>query len=1855
MSIKDLEEIFIDESYFTLQPQINEVIIKYNNETHEFSKLHRLIDLIEVIIKTNSAFIISNYIHINKVSPVVKKLLAKKLITPSLGHWQGINRIIVDELVICNFLTYDEFNSIIIDIQKNKGNNNSKPFIDLLNEMYTRDEIGYKLINNITKKHKSKILDLFKLINYKYSPEFIAEDFYNDFYKFDTIIDEYKLISFRNKYAHGATATGEVCIEDIKRYLPSVKKMLSIRWLNNIGLIVKNQNRLQCLVKDKKSKDFYCSINNIDNEKIEESIPYFINKKGKKIICFPIIHMDDNLLFFLNDCIKVKKGKLSLLNYPKALHLTNNVDLNKLNNYINFNEWSKIQVDLFEERLDFLTEDFFGRKVELEELDDYIIRNNEGIKFIFGKPGIGKSALLAQLIKNIKGNFENKFKDIYLIKYFIRRNTITSNPIFFLNYMIEELEKILKYNEGKKKDSIDEKHEYLNKLFSIASKSLDNKKKIIFIIDGLDEGIESNLLEYMPTQEYNKINIIYSSRKYAEVERFKKDINKLYIKQDMNLKKLSDEDIKGILYKSTNKYMLINNNHIVECISRRSQGEPLYLKLLIDAVLSNEINLENIDTIPKSINDMFEDIINIIKKQENRNNILNALLILVVAKDYILENQLLKILNKLNASNNIAKVQIADILNILEYLSDVLKEDEINNGSYQLFHEEFRVYLSERFTEQLKDIELAIIDYCGEWRLFMDNEKEMLYPINNYQNHLINQNLIEELKELIFDKQFIEAQVKITKDYATSFDMLYKIRKFFNSNNNYGYLNDSIIKISFRALDLYKIIDKEKKSIFEDIKTCNINKIETYVERIKWFEDDKKIIFIIILLSKIVEDNNDNTEILNKIYSLIEVYKLKSAPEEIIINICLSLKIRGYDYNKLIEYFNPLENIKFFPKELIKNNVQQLVVEYIKFNRKSYRIDNTILQFTKSVLLYGKFDEVIEWLEFLKLNKLLKYDLINTIIDIGNKEQIISSNIRSIIFNYIDNTKDYFSFSKIAYKYLEYLVDVTNKDEVDRFLKKIEEYNINEDLYVEIIILLLKKGYELQAIQLIDKIDSFESYESFELVEYLFENNLINIIEKIINKSIQLLNIVDPNYIASCLNLAYLNKKISNTDCEKKYFEIAYDSIRRKKKSKNLYKNYDSMIKYLSNKEYDKYKAYLPKIDDILIARENNNLISSFDVEVNLANIYIINKEEEKLKKLIMTISKLKKDYPLPYILDIYISIKDDTFRNKIRAELIKIIDKGANKLLNDIEELEDIIPNLIEVDEELAKIIIDELSKGCFERETLLYAMNGYINIGCYRSAYDYFLRLIDYDIDIDNRFINLIEKGSVEQLIYFIKGIINKENQEIAISYILEVMISKEQYVLLNEFIEGLGNIRIGEKNIKLITSILCYISGIQEGFKGYLNYSYEELSREENFSECKNNYFGMEERNAIRCEERINESYAHTFEYPWMANYAISYHYKQKKDFASAIFYWKKIPSDLAHYGYNYDERCIYILDLKNQLFKDIIVNASKYNYDGIVDFIKYNFKFDNNLEKKDIEVLTICIKYLMINERENEISEIEKIIGNKSEYKKEYKQEIKKFKCLIDKYKESIDLIEIEEKQSRINKINIENVEFSESIDYDIENLLITGKINEAFNIVTSIKSENRNPITFQILLKYLLINEYNKLIIQLIEKIKDLDEFAIDYIIDMSLMYVNINTLESMMSLLLSVNRLEKIGYTLVRVAESENDFVRYFSNISLGYKETLIGVYALGCYIGGFGKTNTKLFEECIKYINFDSIIKNIIDERVKVANETSKRYDIKNLDEWIDNIDFDKQKEIIFKQYQFSKGKCTDEEFEEFINTLLD
>ena len=64
--------------------------------------------------------------------------------------------------------------------------------------------------------------------------------------------------------------------------------------------------------------------------------------------------------------------------------------------------WSKLKVDRFQERINGLTENFYGRTEELALLRDFVQVNKKGFFILSAKQGMGKSALIAKFIQELR-------------------------------------------------------------------------------------------------------------------------------------------------------------------------------------------------------------------------------------------------------------------------------------------------------------------------------------------------------------------------------------------------------------------------------------------------------------------------------------------------------------------------------------------------------------------------------------------------------------------------------------------------------------------------------------------------------------------------------------------------------------------------------------------------------------------------------------------------------------------------------------------------------------------------------------------------------------------------------------------------------------------------------------------------------------------------------------------------------------------------------------------------------------------------------------------------------------------------------------------------------------------------------------------------------------------------------------------------------------------------------------------------------------------------------------------------------------------------------------------------------------
>ena len=395
-----------------------------------------MIDLFETIIKTHTAAIVSNYFQQKDIKEDIKGLLAQGLRVPSLGIWQVFSRVIMKEI-----------------------------------------------------KHLEQPVFIEGFVEYfeAWDKKFLSGG-KND------------IISFRNSYAHGATPSDDSCRKDVERLTPALEDMINAQWFKETSVIVCENDSPGVIETDGQSNEFIdddiAKKINDNKSALIPSHPYLINKSGELLDLFPLMTCSSfeeenkkiTSINFFNDL--KKKNAISLLNYPDSYHFRDKDIFNDFLQYINVVEWKSKTTDEFKDRVEELTEIFKGRTEEKNYLKEFFDKKESGFCFIFGNPGVGKSALIAQIFKELSYKSKKEKHSHLLIEYFIRRGTVHAKEETLLTYLNNRIEQVCKTGIPIGKTTADMRAN-LHKRLTEASDKLENKK-IILLIDGLDEGIEKD-------------------------------------------------------------------------------------------------------------------------------------------------------------------------------------------------------------------------------------------------------------------------------------------------------------------------------------------------------------------------------------------------------------------------------------------------------------------------------------------------------------------------------------------------------------------------------------------------------------------------------------------------------------------------------------------------------------------------------------------------------------------------------------------------------------------------------------------------------------------------------------------------------------------------------------------------------------------------------------------------------------------------------------------------------------------------------------------------------------------------------------------------------------------------------------------------------------------------------------------------------------------------------------------------------------------------------------------------------------------------------------------------------------------
>jgi len=243
-------------------------------------------------------------------------------------------------------------------------------------------------------------------------------------------------------------------------------------------------------------------------------------------------------------------------------------------------------------------------------------------------------------------------------------------------------------------------------------------------VDGLDEGTdETSMLESLPLEAPDKVSLVYSSREIPEVRA------RIWTKLDRERRseftvlRLGKGEVRALLYDFVNKYRM--TEAYLEQVIIKSQGNPLYLKLLCQGLEQGAYRLNDLKGLPKEVADLYRDML--ARYGASHPLALGYLCLLATAKDFLPQGVAADMMD-------VSQQEIEGVVGICrECLYDSPETEDVED--YQLFHESMREYLLDRKRAECEKWKRRLADWCEDWSNEEKSELARDYAVSYRIDH----------------------------------------------------------------------------------------------------------------------------------------------------------------------------------------------------------------------------------------------------------------------------------------------------------------------------------------------------------------------------------------------------------------------------------------------------------------------------------------------------------------------------------------------------------------------------------------------------------------------------------------------------------------------------------------------------------------------------------------------------------------------------------------------------------------------------------------------------------------------------------------------------------------------------------------------------------------------------------------------------------------------------------------------------------------------------------------------------------------------------------------------------------------
>jgi len=295
------------------------------------------------------------------------------------------------------------------------------------------------------------------------------------------------------------------------------------------------------------------------------------------------------------------------------------VKLLRLDDAVKDTRDQNFQVKEFEKALFNDASQLVGRSKELAIIRRLLEQISEGVLWLTGTAGIGKSYLIAAIAMEL---IEKRLESTIVLPYRFKVGDERCNRHTFLNFSIERMKKFIFSDEneryikkGKQKKAVQQLKEFLEGL---------GERRAIFILDGLDEITErdKSFAQDVP------FNLALPGVLWLCAGRAEKGLSEVFSKErcvhifEYGVPGMGEGDIRTMLLNKIGplrKKLLRNDredenerviNPFIQKVTRCAEGLPIYVTYVIGDILSNKYRvLDASEKLPPSLHHYYEQLL----------------------------------------------------------------------------------------------------------------------------------------------------------------------------------------------------------------------------------------------------------------------------------------------------------------------------------------------------------------------------------------------------------------------------------------------------------------------------------------------------------------------------------------------------------------------------------------------------------------------------------------------------------------------------------------------------------------------------------------------------------------------------------------------------------------------------------------------------------------------------------------------------------------------------------------------------------------------------------------------------------------------------------------------------------------------------------------------------------------------------------------------------------------------------------------------------------------------------------------------------------------------------------------------